>query len=306
MDTNKSYNAEITGIITGNQRFSIHDGPGIRTLVFLKGCPLSCLWCHNPETQRYLPEIMYDAVKCIGCGECAQVCPQGCHRMSDGLHYFDRTRCNDCGRCTDVCPSALERCGERVTVSEALKPVLADRPFYKREGGLTLSGGEPFAQPEFALAILQKAKDEGIHTAVETCGACNSEALLASIPYVDLFLYDIKEIDPIRHKELVGADNTLIIKNLTMLSDAGATIVLRIPVIPGANDSFERFSGVGQLAEKLSGVISVDVLPYHRAGNVKYGKLGLEATEYRVPDKNDGRLYVDAISKFTSKPVNLR
>ena len=306
METNKSYSAEITGIITGNQRFSIHDGPGIRTLVFLKGCPLSCLWCHNPETQRYSVEILYDAAKCIGCGACLKACPQGCHVMQDGMHVYDRTKCKLCGKCADVCPSAIERCGERVTVSQALEPVFADRPFYKREGGLTLSGGEPFAQPEFALAILQKAKEEGLHTAVETCGAVKSESLLASVPYVDIYLYDIKESDPMRHKALCGTDNTLILKNLTMLSDAGAKIILRVPVSPGANDSVERFRFVGELAEKLSGVISVDVLPYHKAGNVKYGKLGLEVTEYRVPDKEDGLKYVEAISEYTDKPVYLR
>ena len=306
MDINKKYNSEITGIITGNQRFSIHDGPGIRTIIFLKGCPLSCLWCHNPETQRYSPEILYDAAKCIGCGECLKACPMGCHSVQDMVHVYDRKNCNCCGKCADVCPSALERCGERVTVSEALEPVLADRPFYKREGGLTLSGGEPFAQPEFALAILEKAKDEGIHTAVETCGAVKSESLLASLPYVDLYLYDIKEIDPISHKSLVGSDNALILKNLMLLSDAGAKIILRVPVIPGANDSPDRFRGVGELAQKLSGVVSVDVLPYHKAGNIKYGKLGLESVEYRVPNKEDGRLYVEAIREFTTKPVCLK
>ena len=306
MNNNLKNEYEITGIITGNQRFSLHDGPGIRTVIFLKGCPLSCLWCHNPETQSYEPEILFDAIKCIGCGACVSVCEYGCHKMTEGVHSFDRSGCVACGKCVSVCPCALEMCGERVSLAQALKPVLADRPFYKREGGLTLSGGEPFAQPEFATALLKKAKDEGISTAVETCGAVKTEHLLNSLKYTDLYLYDIKEIDPVKHRELVGADNSLILNNLQMLSDTGAKIILRVPVVPDANDSPARFRAIGELAQRLSGVVSVDLLPYHRAGTVKYGKLGLETREYHVPNREEIDKYVDIVRRYTDKPVKIK
>ena len=225
--------------------------------------------------------------------------------MIDGMHDYNRTACLACGKCADVCACALEKCGIPTTVSEAMKPVLADRPFYKRAGGLTVSGGEPFSQPAFTLALLEAAKAEGLHTAVETCGFANSDSLLTTVPYVDLFLYDIKEIDAQRHKLYTGVDNDLILKNLALLSKAGASIVLRLPTIPGLNDSEERFRGAAELAEKYSGVQAVDILPYHRAGNVKYGKLGLDVTEYRVPTKEDAKDYVAAVQKYTGKPVKI-
>lgn len=300
--THTAFNDNIRGIVTGIERYSIHDGPGIRSLVFLKGCPLSCRWCHNPETQCFKPEIIYDRAKCLDCGACAAVCPQ-CHSITDGKHSFDRKNCTACGKCVDVCPSALELCGKSMTVAEVIDTVMKDKVFYNHDGGITLSGGEPFAQGEFAIALLARAKSLGLYCAVETCGAVPSDYLSAAVKYTDLFLYDVKEISPQRHKELTGADNRLILENLSLLSANKAKIILRVPVIPGANDSEEHFRGVGELAEKLEGVIRVEVLPYHRAGNAKYAKLGLTPREFKVPNADDNAGYIARIAKYTSKPV---
>ncbi|MBQ2733260.1 MAG: glycyl-radical enzyme activating protein [Clostridia bacterium] len=295
---------EPVGIITGVQRFSIHDGPGIRTIVFLKGCPLKCRWCHNPETQRYSPELLITFEKCIGCGACARVCKN--HIIKDGVHTVDREKCTSCGRCVAACPSALELSGKRVTVDEALKPVIDDRIFYREEGGLTLSGGEPLAQGEFAVAVLKRAKELGINTAVETCGMCHSDVLLRAAEHTDLFLYDVKETDSERHREFTGADNYVILKNLALLSTIGANVILRIPVIPGVNDRAEHFASVGKIADENTAVRSVEVLPYHRAGNPKYARVGLSAVEFRVPDRAESEEYVKLIAEHTSKPVKLK
>jgi len=303
--THTASDINLTGIVTGIQRFSIHDGPGIRSVVFLKGCPLSCAWCHNPETQSFSPEILYDASKCIGCGKCVPVCPFSCHSLSDGMHAYSRDKCNACGECFKVCPSALELCGKAMTVPQVLEEVLADRSFYNNDGGMTISGGEPFAQGEFALSLLKNAKLQGLNCAAETCGAVSGEILLRAVEYTDLFLYDIKETDPARHEKYTGADNTLILENLSLLSAAGANIILRIPVIPGVNDRAEHFKAVGELAEKYTGVRSVDVLPYHRAGNSKYLRIGREVTEFTVPDRNTSETYVAAIAANTTKKVKL-
>ncbi|MBE6640415.1 MAG: glycyl-radical enzyme activating protein [Ruminococcaceae bacterium] len=295
---------EPCGIITGVQRFSIHDGPGIRTIVFLKGCPLKCRWCHNPETQRFSPELMINFEKCIGCGACARVCKN--HIIEDGAHSVIRENCTACGQCVAACPSALEISGKKVTVDEALKPVFDDIPFYREEGGLTLSGGEPLAQGEFAVALLKKAKEKGISTAVETCGMCHSDVLLRAAEYTDFFLYDIKETDGERHREFTGADNSLILKNLSLLSAVGARVILRVPVIPTVNDREEHFAAVGRIADENSAVCSVEILPYHRAGNPKYPKVGLDATEFPVPSREDSERYVSLVAKNTSKPVKLK
>ena len=296
---------QLCGIVAGIQRCSLHDGPGIRTLVFLKGCPLSCLWCHNPETQSPNPLISFDGLKCLGCGRCVAACPHGCHFMQEGRHGFDRTACDLCGKCVAACPGALELCGERMTVDAVMQTVLADRGFYTNEGGMTLSGGEPFYRGEFALALLRAARRAGIHTAVETCGMAKTEYLEAAVDCTDLFLYDIKESDAARHRQYTGADNARILYNLDRIAAKGAAVVLRAPIIPGVNDRAAHFANLGMLAERYPSVRAVEVLPYHRAGSVKYGNVGMTATQFPVPKPEDGKRYVAAIAAHTKKHVKL-
>lgn len=266
-------------------RFSTHDGPGIRTTVFLKGCPLSCVWCHNPETISPTPEIGYVARKCIGCGECVRVCPQGAHRMENGAHVFERARCVACGACAEVClGDALTFYGREMTAAEVLTIVLEDRTFYEQSGGgLTLSGGEPLLQADFCAELLGMAKRKGLHTAVDTCGAGPWEAFEQVLPLTDLFLYDLKQTDPALHRKYTGADNALILQNLRRLSESGAAIEIRIPVIPGVNDD-ERFrEEADALLSGLAGIRAVKRLPYNPYARSKYEAVGREEIPFHPP-----------------------
>jgi pyruvate formate lyase activating enzyme len=272
--------AQIQGIVFEIQRFSIHDGPGIRTTVFMKGCPLSCLWCHNPEGQSSQQQLSYLPQKCIACGNCVQACPHGAHQMVDGVHQFDRSLCQLCGDCTKECWSqALEMVGRPVTVAEVLTEVLRDLPFYQNSGGgLTLSGGEPLAKLEFTRGLLESGKRAGLNTAVETCGFARFSAFTQVMPWVDLFLYDIKDMDNARHLEFTGKPNTIILSNLKQLHDSGARILLRLPMIPGYNDRPDHFTGLAELVKSLPNLVGVEVMPYHRLGNSKHERFGLPQT----------------------------
>ncbi|MEA4822603.1 MAG: glycyl-radical enzyme activating protein [Clostridiaceae bacterium] len=265
-----------TGIITNIQKFSIQDGPGIRTTVFLKGCPLHCLWCHNPEGLEVLPELAYRAAQCIGCGHCTAVCPKGCHTFNaEGLHRFDRTNCVRCGKCADACVGALELMGCEMTADEVLRVVLQDKVFYDNSGGgMTLSGGEPMFRFPFTLELARRAKEEGLHVCIETSGEANAASYAAIAPYIDIFLWDYKETDPALHKRFTGRDNTRILDNLARLGAAGASIVLRCPIIPGCNDRDEHFAGIARTAEANPGVYEVNVEPYHPLGKSKAEALG--------------------------------
>ena len=265
-----------TGTIFDIQRFSLHDGPGIRTTVFFKGCPLHCLWCHNPESQDFLPEISYNPTTCITCGACVAVCPLGCHTMDDARHGFDRTHCTRCGRCADACcTGALVQIGRLATVEEVLADVLRDKPFYDTSGGgLTLSGGEPLAQPAFAAALLAAAKANGLHTAVETSGSIPFAVFAAVLATVDLFLYDIKETDSDAHLRFTGGNLDAILANLHQLDHAGAAIRLRCPIIPGLNDRDTHFEELARIAGSLQNVQGIDLIPYHPLGTGKTEHLG--------------------------------
>lgn len=253
------------GVIFDIQRFCVHDGPGIRTTVFMKGCPLRCKWCHNPESQRPYPELMVYPDKCVRCGECLKVCPKA----------FD-ARCDNKGVCAAVCRhSAREVCGRTAAVEEIVAQVLRDERYYRTSGGgVTLSGGEPFFQPEFCLALLAACREAGLHTAVETAGCVPVEVLLEAAPLTDLFLYDIKGIDPEKHRQNTGAPNDLILSNARALSEAGADIRFRMPLIPGYNDD-ER-AAVERFAEELSKPL--EIMPYHDTGVSKYKALRREYT----------------------------
>lgn len=268
----------IIGQIFEIQRFSIHDGPGIRTTVFMKGCPLRCLWCHNPEGMARGPLLSFLPEKCIGCGYCFSVCPQGGHKLLDNRHVLERGRCLACGRCAEKCyAGALERVGRDISVEDALDEVLKDKPFYETSGGgMTLSGGEPLLQIDFTAALLGQAKAAGLHCAIETCGQAEPERFDRIRPFTDLFLYDIKETDPERHLDFTGVATEGILANLRRLHDAGASVLVRLPIVPGLNDRPDHFAAIARLAAELPGLLGFEVMPYHRLGTSKLKRFGLE------------------------------
>ncbi len=272
------------GLVLNIQRYCLHDGPGIRTTVFLKGCPLRCAWCHNPESQASHPELMYFSSLCVGCGRCAEVCPAGCHVFSeDGLHRYHPESCVGCGRCAEVCLSkALELKGREMTASEVLAEVMKDASFFENSGGgMTVSGGEPLFQPDFLLELLQDAKARGLHTAIETSGFGKAEELRRIAPYVDLFLYDDKLTDPELHRRWTGGAQEVVLQNLELLNELGAKVILRCPIIPGVNDQEEHYRGIEALAASLEAVIGVEYEPYHDYGRSKAEALG---RRYRMPE----------------------
>ncbi|MGL4736334.1 MAG: glycyl-radical enzyme activating protein, partial [Cellulosilyticaceae bacterium] len=229
------------GMLFDIQRFSIHDGPGIRTTVFLKGCTLRCFWCHNPESINPKPQLMVFRNKCIGCKACIQICPMNAHYMKADQKVFERERCNQCGKCASVCYSgALELSGKWVGVSEIIDEVEKDKRFYENSGGgVTFSGGEPLMQKEFLKELLKESKVRGLHTAVETAGNVAWEAFEMILPYTDLFLYDLKVMNPVVHKEVVGADNRNCLSHLQKLMSQKIKLCIRVPVITGVNDTKE-------------------------------------------------------------------
>ena len=293
----------ITGNIFDIQRFCVHDGPGIRTTVFFKGCPLRCVWCHNPEGIAPNPQLSFTPERCIGCGACLRVCPHQAHRMDDQAgHVLDRSRCRVCGACAAECNAqALTILGRTVTVDEVIAEAIRDRAFYATSGGgLTLSGGEPTMQIEFAEALLVAAKAHGLHCCVETCGMASLDRFKQILPYTDLLLYDLKETDNARHKEFAGAPNTSIIENLRSLHDLGENILLRLPIIPGYNDREDHFAKIAELARSLPNLAGVEMLPYHRLGEGKRQRLGMAepASEPEPPDEQTVRQWADTFARL--------
>jgi len=281
--------AEDDGVIRGRifniQRFSVHDGPGIRTTVFLKGCPLRCVWCHNPESLRGEVELVRFESRCLHCGRCIEACPTG--RLAALEQAEEAPECILCGTCAEVCPAeARQVVGRSVTVEELLAEILRDRIFFDDSGGgVTFSGGEPLSQPDFLAAALEACRGAGVHTAVDTSGFCRLEDLLRIAPWADLFLFDLKHMDDARHRELTGVSNRRILENLSALAGrlaaSGAVPVadpprirIRVPVIPGMNDDAANFSAVARFAASLPGVRRIDLLPYHAHGLGKLERLG--------------------------------
>ena len=281
----RKQNPPVVGRVFNIQRYSLNDGPGIRTTVFLKGCPLRCAWCHNPEGLSAQTSVSFSPEKCICCGNCVTACLNDCHRIEgsgEGLplsHLYDRTNCKLSGRCATLCPSsALEVVGRSYSVKEVLAEVLEDRAFYARSGGgVTLSGGEPLAQIDFSVAFLKAARKERLHCCIETSGYARWDALARLLPLVDLFLYDFKETDRERHRRYTGQTNDVILKNLRSLHEAGAAIELECPIVAGYNDREDHFEGIVDLAKSLSHLHGVRLLPYHPLGKDKSGRLGLPA-----------------------------
>jgi pyruvate formate lyase activating enzyme len=255
-------------------RFSLHDGPGIRTTVFLKGCPLSCLWCHNPESQSRKPEVMYAEDRCVRCGDCVKACEHGALTWADGP-IRDLSRCLQCGECAKACfADARRMVGECVSVSEIVARLRRDLVFFDQSGGgVTFSGGEPLMQPEFLFAALKSCKAQGIHTAVDTCGHASLETMARIASVADLFLFDVKLVDPERHKEFTGVSNVLILKNLASLVESKKRVMVRIPVVPGVNDDEANITASMDLLSRM-GVQHVDLLSYHQTGTEKYQRLG--------------------------------
>ncbi len=296
------------GTIFNIQRFSTFDGPGIRTVVFLKGCPLRCLWCHNPEGLSQRPQIMYDGARCIACGGCIAVCEKNLHIIENGIHTFLREGCTACGKCAEVCCSqALSLAGKSMSVEEVLYEVKKDLPFYKESGGgLTISGGEPLFQPDFTLALLKKAKEDGIHTCIETSGFGDSEKLTEIAKYTDRFLFDYKATGDDRHRELCRVSQEIILKNLALINSLGIDTVLSCPIVPSQNGTNEHIEAIARVAKEHDCVLEVQLEPYHSLGTSKADRLGLDGYYNGCePSKSELDDYCEKISALSGKKARV-
>jgi len=291
-----------TGVIFNIQRFSIHDGPGIRTTVFFKGCSLRCFWCHNPEGRHARPEIQFFPERCIGCGNCLSNCPNHAHILKKNCHIFIREYCQGCGRCAEGCyANALELIGQYMTADDVVEEILKDRMFYETSnGGVTLSGGEPVLQAEFASEILERCNAEDLHTAIETCGNYPWQNLELLLPVTDLIMMDIKHLEPDKHKKNSGESNERILENAHQLALTNKPIIFRVPVVPGINDTYEEISDIAKFVQKLIETrinntgrkdegteIQLELLPFHILAGDKYRSLGLayHAKDLESPPK---------------------
>ena len=264
-----------SGIVSDIQRCSVHDGPGLRTTVFLKGCPLACPWCHNPESQRAIPDTLFDEQKCIQCGACRTACPRGAIDLASPLR-LDREQCDGCGLCAAACPArALTICGQRMPVHVVVQIIERDRPFYETSGGgVTLSGGEPTFQPEFAATLLAKCRSRGIRTAIQTAGWCSPEALESLLRHTNLVLFDLKTMNPEQHQRVLGKPLAPVIARVRQIAESGRRLLVRVPVVPGFNDDGASLDSILSFAAEVTDQVAF--IAYHRLGAAKYRRLGRE------------------------------
>ena len=300
MDENK-----LTGRLYDIQGFSVQDGPGVRTTAFLKGCPLRCPWCHSPESQEFFPQLSWIGLRCQGTelcqSRCMKACPKGAIELGGiredpvkgekvQMIHVKRDLCDNCGKCADVCyPTALYMCGKDYTVDELVRRLLQDKSFYETSGGgVTISGGEALSQPEFTLAVLKRLKEEGIHTALDTTGYASWSTVEKVLPYVDLFLYDLKHMDSEKHKAVIGVPNEPILDNAKRLAAAGAKLQVRIPVIPMFNNDEANIRKTAEFCKSLGdAVVSVQLLPYHNLGVMKYLRISDKPVAEATPPSDE-------------------
>ncbi|MCT8978426.1 glycyl-radical enzyme activating protein [Clostridium sp. CX1] len=295
-----------SGTVINIQKYSIHDGPGIRTTVFLKGCPLKCWWCHNPESQSLKHEIMFFEERCTGCGSCIKRCPEKAIQFKDSYPVVDENKCKICGKCTDFCPNnAREYVGKDMTAQELMREIIKDEVFYdESNGGVTFSGGEPLIHADFLAQLLKLCKERGIHTAVDTSGYVAWENFEKIFDKVDLFLFDLKHMNNDMHKKYMDVPNDLILENLKKLSDKNCNIFIRMPIIAGVNDDSEHIEKAIEFIEKLN-VLQVNLLPYHKMGMDKYRRLKMD---YRLSgmEKPSNERMEEIADKFKKSGIRIK